>query len=78
MLLKNSLVGLAAAATPALAWIQGIVAPPTVQLGSTVQVTLITGIYVQNYENFGIIWGVQFPPYYDGIAGRELGWTNLK
>jgi hypothetical protein len=60
------------------AWIYAISAPPSVAVGTTFTVTISNGLHIQNYENFGIIWGFQRPPYQAGVTGEfELGWTNL-
>lgn len=60
------------------AWIYAISAPETSPVGSTFTVTITNGLHIQNYQNFGIIWGFQRPPYQDGVTGEfDLGWTNL-
>lgn len=67
-----------AACLVADAWIYAIAAPSTAAVGSTFTVTISNGLHIQNYQNFGIIWGFQQPPYEDGVTGEfELGWTNL-
>ncbi|KAI0805812.1 hypothetical protein GGR55DRAFT_653562 [Xylaria sp. FL0064] len=56
-------------------------APPTVVAGDNMTVTLNTSIYIQNWEDFSIIWGLA-PTTLSGqgseiYVGTQIGYTNL-
>jgi hypothetical protein len=75
-----SLRTLALAALPAavLAKIDSFDPPATAAAGSTISVPLRTSIYIQNWDDFGIVWGISPPSWkYDGCVGTEISWTNL-
>ncbi|KAI1284774.1 hypothetical protein F5Y07DRAFT_347666 [Xylaria sp. FL0933] len=55
--------------------------PPTVVAGDNMTVTLNTSIYIQNWEDFSIIWGLA-PTTLSGqgseiYVGTQIGYTNL-
>ncbi|KAI0427100.1 hypothetical protein F5Y09DRAFT_41790 [Xylaria sp. FL1042] len=57
--------------------------PPTVVAGDNMTVTLNTSIYIQNWEDFSIIWGLA-PTTVGGqgsngeiYVGTQIGYTNL-
>jgi hypothetical protein len=60
-----------------------ISAPSTAVAGSKITVTLQTSIYIQNWEEFGIVWGLASPQYggqgSDGTiyVGTQIGYTAL-
>ncbi|KAH8895719.1 hypothetical protein GQ53DRAFT_31280 [Thozetella sp. PMI_491] len=61
-----------------MGYIASMKAPATASPGQTIQVTLTDSIYIQNWDDFGIIWGIQNPTYMcDGCIGTRIGWTNL-
>ncbi|KAI0398081.1 hypothetical protein F5Y17DRAFT_454391 [Xylariaceae sp. FL0594] len=57
--------------------------PPRAAAGSTIKTTLGTSIYVQNWEDFAIIWGITSPKVggqaADGTIyiGQQIGYTPL-
>ncbi|KAH9909500.1 hypothetical protein F4778DRAFT_952 [Xylariomycetidae sp. FL2044] len=59
--LKSPLLplSLALTATTASAWITSMTAPPTAVAGSTIDATITAAIYVQNWDDFGIVWGLK-------------------
>ncbi|KAL1844013.1 hypothetical protein VTK73DRAFT_2682 [Phialemonium thermophilum] len=79
MLSVRTLAAAAAGLLPlAGAYITSVVVPATAHAGDTIQATLTTSIYVQNYDDFGVIWGVGPPqPLCPECVGRLIGYTNL-
>lgn len=77
--------GLATLATLATAspMISALATPSTAAAGDNVTATLSTSIYVQNWEDFGIVWGLASPQYGgqgpDGevYVGTQLAYTAL-
>ncbi|KAI1131207.1 hypothetical protein F5Y10DRAFT_262387 [Nemania abortiva] len=62
--------------------IYSISAPASAAAGSTISVTLNTSIYIQNWEDFSIIWGLNAPnvgieDQYEVYIGQQIGYTNL-
>ncbi|KAI1326804.1 hypothetical protein F5Y16DRAFT_399922 [Xylariaceae sp. FL0255] len=57
--------------------------PKTAAAGATIKATLNTSIYIQNWEDFNIIWGIASPAYgglgSDGViaVGTQIGFTSL-
>lgn len=77
-MLRSTLLALSTVAGSVNAYIYSISTPPAVIAGQSLPVTLNTSIYIQNYDDFGIIWGVTDPRYTcDGCVGRKIGYTNL-
>ncbi|KAI1485726.1 hypothetical protein F5X96DRAFT_674357 [Biscogniauxia mediterranea] len=80
-----SLKTLLATVAPGLAsaYIQQITAPATAAAGSTVTVTLGTAIYIQNWDDLSIAWGLADPAWggesADGniYIGTQVGYTAL-
>lgn len=80
-----SLTKLGAAAAACLAALPGstayifnMTAPPTATPGKNITATLYTSIYVQNFVDFGIIWGISAPEVAcPTCVGRQLDYTNL-
>ncbi|KAI0966714.1 hypothetical protein F4678DRAFT_272050 [Xylaria arbuscula] len=69
-----------ASASPMISYMN---APPTVVAGDNITVTLNTSIYIQNWEDFGIIWGLA-PTTLNGqgshgeiYVGTQIGYTGL-
>ncbi|KUI68467.1 hypothetical protein VM1G_03758 [Cytospora mali] len=66
------------AAPTAMGYITGITAPATGTAGSNITVTLQTADYPQNWDDFGIVWGISTPVYSCGTCvGTEIGFTTL-
>ncbi|KAI0443935.1 hypothetical protein F4803DRAFT_549685 [Xylaria telfairii] len=63
--------------------IGGLSAPSTVAAGDNITATLTTSIYIQNWEDFSIIWGLA-PTQFGGqgsdgtiYIGTQIGYTPL-
>ncbi|CAJ2507199.1 Uu.00g083850.m01.CDS01 [Anthostomella pinea] len=75
----------AALALPTLtsAYIASISTPPTAAAGSSVTATVHTSIYIQNWVDFGIVWGLASAQYggqaSDGTIyiGTQVDYTTL-
>lgn len=77
-----SLKSVAAAALAAVpfssAYIAGFTAPASAGAGSTFNATLDTASYSQNWDDFGIIWGLATPEYdCDTCVGTQIGFTII-
>ncbi|KAI0380843.1 hypothetical protein F5Y04DRAFT_281517 [Hypomontagnella monticulosa] len=77
----KSLLATAAAALPlSSAYITNIAAPESVKAGSTLTTTLTAGIYIQNWDDFGIVWGLA-PAHVDCgdivCVGQRISYTPL-
>ncbi|KAI1414351.1 hypothetical protein F5Y13DRAFT_188458 [Hypoxylon sp. FL1857] len=77
----KSLVATAAAALPlASAYIADVTAPSTAKAGSTVTATLTAADYIQNWDDFGIVWGLA-PDYMTCgdivCVGQKISYTAL-
>jgi necrosis-inducing secreted protein 1 len=60
------------------AYIYSISTPEAGKVGQPIPVTLNTSIYIQNYDDFGVIWGLAPPNFQcEGCVGPKLGYTNL-
>uniref|UniRef100_UPI0035B6ABFF Necrosis-inducing secreted protein 1 n=1 Tax=Pyricularia oryzae TaxID=318829 RepID=UPI0035B6ABFF len=62
-------------------YINSMSAPASVQRGQAFTAQLNSSIYVQNYDDFGVVWGLA-PPNLNtsacvGCVGRRIGYTNL-
>jgi hypothetical protein len=67
-----------AAAPAAMGYITGLTAPDTATAGSNITATLQTAIYVQNWDDFSIIWGIATPENSCGTCvGTQVGYTSL-
>lgn len=67
-----------AAAPTAMGYITNMTAPATATAGSNVTATLQTAIYVQNWDDFSIIWGLATPEYAcDTCVGTQIGYNTL-
>ncbi|TLS24974.1 hypothetical protein PpBr36_06927 [Pyricularia pennisetigena] len=68
-------------AAGAAAYINGMSAPATVQRGQAFTAELNSSIYIQNYNDFGVVWGLSSPNVdagaCPGCVGRFIGYTNL-
>lgn len=78
--------GLAALLLPLVSaspMIYALSAPSTAIAGQTITATLNTSIYIQNWEDFGIIWGLASPRFggqgADGsvFVGTQVAYTPL-
>ncbi|KAI4863185.1 hypothetical protein F4820DRAFT_381345 [Hypoxylon rubiginosum] len=79
--IKSALVS-AFATLPLLssAYITSMSAPNTAKAGTTITTTLTAAIYVQNWDDFGIIWGLVPPTWNCGdiiCVGRRIAYTPL-
>jgi hypothetical protein len=78
MVSLRSLAALAVLPAAALAKIDSFKVPATAAAESTISVELTTSIYIQNWDDFGIVWGIGYPAWKcDGCVGTEIAWTNL-
>ncbi|KAI0851546.1 hypothetical protein F5Y00DRAFT_230059 [Daldinia vernicosa] len=77
----KSLLATALAALPlSSAYITNIAAPASAKAGSTVSVTLTAAIYIQNWDDFGIVWGLAPEAWDCGdivCVGRRVAYTSL-
>lgn len=80
-LIKNLLLAVAAMVslpTSSTAYLSTLVAPGIAHPGDRINVTLQTAIYIQNYEEFGIIWGLSRPAQSCATCvGRQISYTDL-
>ncbi|KAI3321943.1 hypothetical protein HD806DRAFT_502379 [Xylariaceae sp. AK1471] len=82
-LAATALAGLALPLASASATIGSLSTPATATAGETITVTLGTSIYIQNWEDFSIIWGLTSPKVggqgADGTIyiGTQIGYTAL-
>ncbi|EJT73594.1 hypothetical protein GGTG_07450 [Gaeumannomyces tritici R3-111a-1] len=82
MQLLNTILALAAAAAPAAAYIDGLTsAPATASAGQTITATLHSSIYIQNFDDYGVVWGLAPASINQGncgtCVGRRIGYTNV-
>lgn len=75
----KSLAAAALAAVPtAMGYIIGFTAPESAAAGSNITATLQTAIYVQNWQDFSIVWGLSTPEYScSNCVGTQIGYTPL-
>ncbi|KAH6654537.1 hypothetical protein BKA67DRAFT_535854 [Truncatella angustata] len=77
----KTLAGAALAAMPsASAYIYNVTAPDTAAAGSTVTATLDTAIYVQNYVDYSITWGLKPASWNCGeviCVGTQIDFTPI-
>ncbi|KLU87967.1 hypothetical protein MAPG_06957 [Magnaporthiopsis poae ATCC 64411] len=72
----------AAAAAPASAFIDKMVAvTKEMRPGGTAKVTMHRSVYIQNFDDFGIVWGLaptsMTQASCPGCVGRRIDYTNL-
>ncbi|KAI1482974.1 hypothetical protein K445DRAFT_321672 [Daldinia sp. EC12] len=81
MVSVKSLLATAFAALPlSSAYITNIATPASAKAGDTVPVTLTAAIYIQNWDDFGIVWGVKPDSWdcgRDVCVGRRISYTSL-
>ncbi|KAI2615833.1 hypothetical protein GGR54DRAFT_641924 [Hypoxylon sp. NC1633] len=81
MVSVKSLLATAAAALPLTsAYITNMVAPASAKAGSTVTATLTAAIYIQNWDDFGIVWGLAAASMDCGdivCVGQRIAYTPL-
>ena len=80
-MLSFKLLGLAALAglPSAVGYIYALTAPSHASPGQQIRATLSESIYIQNWDDFGIIWGL-LPAAWGscaGCVGSKIGYTNL-
>lgn len=75
----KSLAAAALALAPtAMGYITGFNAPSTATAGSNITATMQTAIYVQNWEDYSIIWGLSIPENScETCVGTQIGYTTL-
>lgn len=67
-----------AAAPTAMGYITGFTAPDSATAGSNITATLQTAIYVQNWNDFSIVWGIATAENScDTCVGTQVGYTTL-
>ncbi|KAI0023628.1 hypothetical protein F4780DRAFT_728855 [Xylariomycetidae sp. FL0641] len=84
MVSLKSLLATALAAVPVVSgYVYDFSAPATAAAGSSVSVTMETAIYIQNWVDYGIVWGLA-PTAYGGTAadgtimvGTQIGYEDL-
>ncbi|KAI1405727.1 hypothetical protein F4819DRAFT_377366 [Hypoxylon fuscum] len=81
MVAIRSLLAAAAAALPfSSAYITGMSAPATAKAGANLTVGMTAAIYVQNWDDFGIVWGLAPAAWDCGeyvCVGQRIGYTPL-
>jgi hypothetical protein len=77
--IKSLAVAVLAAAPIAMAKIDSVKVPAEATAGSNITATMQTSIYVQNYDEFGIVWGLQKPAdaTSNEAIGTKIGFTPL-
>ena len=77
----KSLFATALAALPfSSAYLTGIQAPASAKAGSTVAVTVGASSYIQNWDDFGIVWGLRANTMDCGeivCVGRRIDYTAI-
>ncbi|KAI0118559.1 hypothetical protein F4776DRAFT_259231 [Hypoxylon sp. NC0597] len=78
--IKSLLATVATALPLASSYIVNLDAPASAKAGSTVTATLTAASYIQNWDDFGIVWGLA-PDYMDCgdivCVGRQVSYTAL-
>ncbi|KAI1771902.1 hypothetical protein F4818DRAFT_194215 [Hypoxylon cercidicola] len=78
--IKSVLVSAFAALPLSSAYLTSLSAPATAKAGTTITATMVASIYIQNWDDFGIVWGLA-PDYYDCgdviCVGRRIAYTPL-
>ncbi|OTA98418.1 hypothetical protein M426DRAFT_325989 [Hypoxylon sp. CI-4A] len=79
--IKSLLATAAAAALPmSSAYITGMTAPASAKAGDKISATLTAAIYIQNWEDYGIVWGLADARMNCGdivCVGRRFDYTPL-
>ncbi|KAI0167551.1 hypothetical protein BJ166DRAFT_237558 [Pestalotiopsis sp. NC0098] len=75
----KTLAGAALAALPsASAYVNAVTGPETAAAGSDITATVTTSIYVQNWVDYGIVWGIA-PVTYNcanyNCVGQQIAYT---
>ena len=79
MVAMKSFTAALALASGATAYITQIRTPASAAIDSTFKVDITEGIYIQNWEDFGIVWGLTTKDHvYPNAAGSEIGFTDIK
>ncbi|KAI1370856.1 hypothetical protein F4677DRAFT_338677 [Hypoxylon crocopeplum] len=78
--IKTLLATVAASLPLSSAYISNMVAPSSAKAGTTITATLTASIYIQNWDDFGIIWGLS-PAFVDCgdvvCVGQRIDYTPL-
>ncbi|KAF3767215.1 hypothetical protein M406DRAFT_69377 [Cryphonectria parasitica EP155] len=62
----------------ASAYVTGFTAPATAEAGSTITATLQTAIYIENWEDYSIVWGLTPSAWDCSICiGTQIGYVAL-
>lgn len=81
MVSVKSVLATAFAALPlSSAYISSMTAPATAKAGSTITATMSASIYVQNWDDFGIVWGLAPQEWNCGdivCVGQRIAYTPL-
>ncbi|KAI1768071.1 hypothetical protein GGR53DRAFT_34479 [Hypoxylon sp. FL1150] len=78
--IKSVLASALAALPLSSAYISSMTAPATAKSGSNITVTLTASIYVQNWDDFGIVWGLAPDTWNCGditCVGQRIAYTPL-
>ena len=80
MVAIKSLAAAAFAVAPsAMAYITQISVPESAAIDSTITADITEAVYIQNWDDFGIVWGLTSPGNeYPDTAGYEIGFTDVK
>ncbi|KAI0881077.1 uncharacterized protein GGS22DRAFT_75358 [Annulohypoxylon maeteangense] len=77
---RSILTSALSAASLSSAYITGVTAPDSAKAGTTVTATLTASIYIQNWSDFGIVWGIAPARINCGdvvCVGQQIAYTNL-
>ncbi|KAI2608581.1 uncharacterized protein GGS25DRAFT_283873 [Hypoxylon fragiforme] len=77
---KSLFTSVLAALPLASAYITNLAAPESAKAGTTIKATLTASIYIQNWDDFGIIWGLtpNHPVVGDELyIGQRIAYTPL-
>ncbi|KAI1462390.1 hypothetical protein F4805DRAFT_410436 [Annulohypoxylon moriforme] len=81
MVSVKSILASALAAVPLTsAYITNVAAPESAKAGSTVTATLTASIYIQNWNDYGIVWGLAPASVNCGdvvCVGQQIAYTGL-
>ncbi|KAI2470836.1 hypothetical protein F4781DRAFT_159470 [Annulohypoxylon bovei var. microspora] len=78
--IKTTLASALAAAPLSSGYITNVAAPESAAAGTTVTATLTASIYIQNWNDYGIIWGLAPASVDCGdvvCVGQQIAYTSL-
>ncbi|RSH91236.1 hypothetical protein EHS25_009535 [Saitozyma podzolica] len=78
MLAITYVLAILALVAPALGRVYNMTAPATGTQGTNITAVLYSESYIQNWDDFGVIWGLENPEHTCGTCvGNELSYNNL-